>query len=99
MPFSMDDLPDAEAWTRHLKPTFHVARVVDGASYRVHEASFGPETWMSLASRVFASTPAPAEPLASPETSEEIPEADGDAGGEAGVEEAGGDGGDDTGSH
>jgi hypothetical protein len=49
VPFDLNTLPDPKAFTKYLRPTFHVSRVTEGGTYRYHEASFGPETWLAIA--------------------------------------------------
>ena len=46
LPFDPAALPDPELVTKFFEPTFHYSRRVEGATYRRHEASFGPETWV-----------------------------------------------------
>ncbi len=46
LPFDPAALPDSELVTQFIQPTFHYSRRVEGATYRRHEASFGPETWV-----------------------------------------------------
>jgi hypothetical protein len=48
LPFDPSSLPAAEQFTQHMRPTFHTSQVVEGGLYRRHEASFGPETWLTI---------------------------------------------------
>lgn len=49
VPFDLTSLPDAKAFTKYLRPTYHVSRATPEGTYRYHEASFGPETWLAIA--------------------------------------------------
>ena len=49
LPIDLNELPSGQTITKHMRPTFHYSRLVEGGELRVHEASFGPETWFGMA--------------------------------------------------
>lgn len=53
MPFDLNKLPPPEMFAEYFKPTFHYAKDMKGGTYRRHEASFGPETWLGLLGAAF----------------------------------------------
>jgi hypothetical protein len=58
LPFDPSQIPGPEILEGHMEPTFRVVRAVDGGTHTRHEASFGPETWLTLAGGVMAATEA-----------------------------------------
>ncbi len=49
LPFDLVDLPDPKLFTKHMAPTLHVVRPVEGGTLMRHDASFAFETWVGLA--------------------------------------------------
>jgi len=47
IPFDAQALPEPETITQHFGPTIHYSQRLEGAIYRRHEASFGPEIWLA----------------------------------------------------
>jgi hypothetical protein len=54
LPFDPATLPPSEIFAQYFRPTFHYTKPASGGSYRRNEASFGPETWLSIALSVAA---------------------------------------------
>jgi hypothetical protein len=48
LPVDLTKLPPPELFTQYFKPTFHYSKDVAGGLFRHNEASFGPETWLSI---------------------------------------------------
>ena len=46
LPIDLSILPDGETFVQHFRPTVHFQVPREGGTYRYHEASFGPETWL-----------------------------------------------------
>lgn len=49
LPFDIQALPDPEVITQYFGPTIHYSKALENGTYRRHEASFGPETWLGAA--------------------------------------------------
>lgn len=48
LPVDLSNVPSAEGFVKHVRPTFHAQGVDAKGAWMVHEASFGPETWMGI---------------------------------------------------
>ena len=48
IPIDLSNLPSTVPLAKHVRPTFHAQGVDDQGRWIVHEASFGPETWLGL---------------------------------------------------
>lgn len=48
VPIDLSNLPTTASLAKHVRPTFHAQGVDAKGRWIVHEASFGPETWMGL---------------------------------------------------
>jgi len=56
IPFDLNALPAGKAFTQFLRPSFQYSREshdAGGGTYRYHEASFGPETWLGIGGALF----------------------------------------------
>lgn len=52
VPVDLSNLPSTAPLAKHVRPTFHAQGVDEKGRWILHEASFGPETWLALTGAV-----------------------------------------------